>query len=563
MKQDYYGKAEYGITMKELLYKRKRAFVIYLIACTFPVFNDISGILIFGVLSKAIQIGEMQFFIITIFIALAYIPFNFFLQFLSRLLRIKYMRDTIFDVRLAAFQTILHMSYRDFSKKSKDVYVSNLVNDINKFEKNFFVNLLNLMYRSGMFLISLGIIMFLDWRIGVSLLLLSGIIFFISRAFADKTKALQKRVSETNEEATVQIANVLNGLEIIKLNNIEERFLKNTNDVIEKVEINKSRFRFFNETQRNMAMFFHLFIILGIMIYLTFLMKTGADYGVLMIIIMLANNVTFSLPDMFPRINVIKSSAALYERITTSEYLETRNQNPEPFIFQKEIKVENLSFSYDNKTIFKDVSFTIEKGRKYLIKGPSGVGKSTLIKILSMIYDNYEGRITLDGIDYNLINERSFNNSVSFVYQDVFLFEDTIGNNVSLYKSLPEDALFDALNKSGLKEMIASRAEGINAVLEENGKNLSGGERQRISVARAIAKGAAVVFIDEGTSALNVELGRELEETFLALEGTVLNISHRYYEGISEQYDYVIEISNHKITVQPGRAYFENEVKYA
>jgi ATP-binding cassette subfamily B protein len=99
----------------------------------------------------------------------------------------------------------------------------------------------------------------------------------------------------------------------------------------------------------------------------------------------------------------------------------------------------------------------------------------------------------------------------------------------------------------------------LNQRLTENGKNLSGGQRQRISIARAMAKNAEILFVDEGTSSLNEELGREIEKVFLELDSTVIAISHRYYEGVTENYDYVIELKNGEIHSYPAKDYF-NEV---
>jgi len=139
------------------------------------------------------------------------------------------------------------------------------------------------------------------------------------------------------------------------------------------------------------------------------------------------------------------------------------------------------------------------------------------------------------------------------------LFEDTIRNNITLYKDIPVDQIDYAVKVCGLDAILTEKKGGIEDKLTENGKNLSGGQRQRISIARAIAKNAEILFVDEGTSSLNEELGREIEKVFLALDNTVIAISHRFYEGVTENYDYVIEVKNGSIHSFSAKDYF-NEV---
>ncbi len=182
------------------------------------------------------------------------------------------------------------------------------------------------------------------------------------------------------------------------------------------------------------------------------------------------------------------------------------------------------------------------------------------MNLLSMTYDNYEGEIRVDGIEYKTIMEKTFHDKVAFIYQDVFLFEDTIRNNITLYKDLPKERVDFAAKACELDSVIADRKLGLDEPLSENGKNLSGGQRQRISIARAIAKQAEILFVDEGTSSLNEDLGKEIEKVFLSLPQTVIAISHRYYEGVTDQYDYVLEIKNGQIHQYEAKEYFGEAV---
>ena len=132
-------------------------------------------------------------------------------------------------------------------------------------------------------------------------------------------------------------------------------------------------------------------------------------------------------------------------------------------------------------------------------------------------------------------------------------------NNITLYKDIPLEQINYAVKVCGLDSIIDLQKAGLDGKLTENGKNLSGGQRQRISIARAIAKNAEILFVDEGTSSLNEDLGREIEKVFLELDNTVIAISHRYYEGVTENYDYVIEVKSGSVRSYPAKDYF-NEV---
>lgn len=549
--------------MFKLLRKRKLKFTLYIIASFFPVITDLLRIGVFALIFDAIEVKDLNYFYKVAIVAIIYIPLSFGIYIASRMMRISFMHDTILDVRIAAFDKIINTSYLNFNKQSKDVYISNLVNDINNFEANFFVNFLNFIYRGGVYLVSLIFLIFIDYKLAIAMFIVSVFMSFLSKAFQARTTKYQKQVSKDNEEVTINLSNVFNGLEILKLNNIEDKFIGNSLDKINKVERSKFKFRFYSETQRNISYGIGFGIFILVLLYLLIQFESGMTYAKIMIIIQFATAITFALPDIFPRLNVIKSSAEIYQKITKTEEEYFQNNRQHDFQFNNKITVNNLNFKYDNKTIFEDASFVIQKGKKYLIKGPSGVGKSTLIKLLSMVYEDYDGEIIVDEHNLKNIKTKSFNDQVAFVYQEVFLFQDSIKNNIALYKPINQETLTKAINDSGLREFVANKPQGIDELISENGKNLSGGERQRISIARSIAKNAQILFVDEGTSALNEELGTEIEKAFLNLDNTVVAISHRYYPGVSEQYDYVLEIKEGKVNTYSAKDYFSEEAQYA
>ncbi|KAB3531567.1 ABC transporter ATP-binding protein [Alkaliphilus serpentinus] len=542
--------------MRELLLKRKSRFILYVFACLFPVIDQVLKNYSFALLIGSIEVATIDYFIKVLMINIAITLLGILLFMASRFMRISYMRDTILDVRLNAFDKILKKSYEGFSKKSKDVYISNLVNDVNIFEREFFFKLINVIFRGGAYIASIGLLMFMDFRFAMVMLIISLSVFFLSKRFEKRTVKLQEEVSDNNESFTVGISNTLNGLEILKLNRLEDEFLYKSLKKVDDVERKKFHFTVFTEGQRSLTRFLGYVIFVGILMYLLNLAFAGESITRITFMLQLANSCVWTIGMVLPLFNDLKAAAKIYNKITKSDGEATTSINKkQSFSFNKFIEVKDLRFSYEGKEILKGASFTIEKGKKYLLKGPSGAGKSTLIKLLSMIYDNYEGSIKVDGVDFREIKEDTINDHVSYIYQDVFLFEDTVKNNITLFKDMPEKRILKATKHAGLDEFLATKELGLNEPLMENGKNLSGGQRQRISIARAIIKDASLLFVDEGTSSLNQELGSAIEDTILSLDSTVIAISHRYYEGITEKYDYVLELNNGQILQHQSQDY--------
>lgn len=554
--------------MKGLLFKRKLRFIKYIIASFMFNIEHLLGIGVFGLVLWAIESKDMENFKIVVILSIAYALYSGLSFYISRMLRIGYMRDTILDVRKEAYDKIIGMTYRDFSKKSKDVYISNLINDINNFEERFFVSLLNLLIDATSVIIYFIIILIIDIRLAGIIFVSCIVLSLIGHLFTKKTEKLQQKVSTENEKFTVDISNTFNGIEILKLNRIDDKFLNKSLSAMKRVLNKKFALNVYSDMQREVIFVLAYIIMIISMVYMTSQVAIGVSFTLAGILIQLSSSLSFSLVQVFPMYNVTKASASLYVKIAKKEINDelSNNINSELektsnlFQFNDAITVKNVTFKYDDREILSNASFKIKKGKKYLIKGVSGAGKSTLMKLLSLTYDTYEGNIYVDNINLREIDEKSFNSKVAHIYQDVFLFEDSILSNITLYKDVSKEAVDFAITAAGLREVV--NTYGLNNVLKENGKNLSGGQRQRISIARAIAKDSEILFIDEGTSSLNENLGMEIEKTFLSLDRTVLSISHRFYEGVTNKYDYVLEIKNGLVNTFPASEYFGEVVSW-
>ncbi len=544
--------------MKDLLLKRPKAFAIYIFACFILVVGDLLGPWCFALLIGSIEKGDLNYFYRTVALCMVIAVISISIFICSRFLRIGYMRDTLLDVRTLAFDRILKMSYEKFNQSSKEIYVSNLINDINTFEQNFFLKLLNIIYQGGKYVFSILILIIIDPLFGLGTASISLLVYAISSRFENQTVKLQTQVSQYNEAFTLEASNTLNGLEILKLNRVEDLFLNKTIAAIDKVERKKLHFAVFTESQRGVTRFLSNFIFVGMMVYLLTQAYNNVSLTQIALLLQLGGGCIWPIGYVLPMFNELKASLAIFDKICTPETTQEESvKSNQPYAFENDFSIRNLNFSYDGKSALRVPDLSLERGKKYLIKGASGAGKSTLLKLLSKIYENYEGDILLDQVPLSHIDEVDFNRHIAFIYQDVFLFEDTIRNNITLFKEATDEELEQVIRQAGLEDLIQSKPNGLDEMLSENGKNLSGGQRQRISIARAIFKKADILFVDEGTSSLNEELGRDIESTILSLDCTVVAISHRYYAGITEQYDHVLEIADGDLTAYTSELYFE------
>lgn len=194
------------------------------------------------------------------------------------------------------------------------------------------------------------------------------------------------------------------------------------------------------------------------------------------------------------------------------------------------IELKNISFSYNERKIIDNVSLSIKENTTTAIIGPSGGGKTTLCNLMARFWDVDEGEVTLGGINVKDYNMDSLMSNFAFVFQSVYLFEDTIENNIKFgNQSATHEEVVEAAKKTRCDEFISKLPNGYDTVIGEGGANLSGGEKQRISIARAIMKNAPVIILDEATANVDPENEKELVEAVNALtkEKTIVMIAHR------------------------------------
>ncbi|MFA7471999.1 MAG: ABC transporter ATP-binding protein [Spirosomataceae bacterium] len=198
--------------------------------------------------------------------------------------------------------------------------------------------------------------------------------------------------------------------------------------------------------------------------------------------------------------------------------------------FNDKIEFRNVSFSYSNKPVLKNVNLEIPKGKIIALVGPSGVGKSTIADLIPRFYEATEGEILIDGINVNRIKMESLRSHMSFVTQEIILFNDTIYNNIALgHPDADREKVIEAAKIANAHDFIMQTEHGYDTVIGDRGIRLSGGQRQRISIARAVFKDPAILILDEATSALDTESEKSVQTALnnLMRGRTTLVIAHR------------------------------------
>ncbi|GHT86658.1 hypothetical protein FACS18947_6650 [Bacteroidia bacterium] len=229
----------------------------------------------------------------------------------------------------------------------------------------------------------------------------------------------------------------------------------------------------------------------------------------------------------------------------------------------KGISIQNLSFSYDdekdaNKTIvIKGFNYTFRPGKKYAIIGSSGSGKTTLFKLILKEESVKVGQIFIDDRDLAAMSDEEILKTISCMNQNVFVFADTIRNNITLYKEIDDNTYDDVIRLCKLDELISSYPNLDNREIALNGENISGGQKQRIALARALLSNTPVLLLDEALNALDSATAKEILSGILKLDVMVIAILHGYDSEMLSEFDYIISFDEnvmYDVAYRPGGA---------
>lgn len=263
-------------------------------------------------------------------------------------------------------------------------------------------------------------------------------------------------------------------------------------------------------------------------------MHGNMSLGALVAYVEYSRNCTWPMEMMGWLTNDLSSAVASYRKIRKIYDVRPEIEDAKDSVTLDSVKgdidFEHVSFELDGKKILSDISFSVKEGKTLGIMGATGSGKSSIINLLHRFYDANEGCVKLDGVDIRKLSLRQLRRSIAVVLQDVFLFSDTIEENIKMgnRKTMQMDEIRSAAASAQASSFIEKMDEQYNTVIGERGVGLSGGQKQRISIARALSKHSPILVMDDSTSALDMETEHEIQNTLNTLTDTTkIIIAHR------------------------------------
>ncbi len=540
--------------MKKKILYFKNLYLALLIFALFAFINFKLSFALYDLINIALK-GQWDLFLdqakLVMLYAILLLPVNLITSFVKSFV----VKDVMIHMKGDYIKKVFQKNISEFQNDNNALYVSALTNDFNLIEKDYVEQIINMLEGFINFATSILIIFLINpliLLIGIAMIGLNAIISILS------SKPIKKHNKERSEMMSRYggfIKEVLSAFHIIKTNDLESRITDTYHSESKKIQDKKyiiDRIMSYVYAIQNMNFGITF---LGLMFFVSFLTLKGIILfsGVAVVAQNIDNIIgpVAQFSDALPRILSVKS---LFVRI--EETLKNQSVYEETKSFgglKDKVEFKGVSFAYGENTVLDHVDLTFEKGKKYLVVGPSGGGKSTVLRLLRKYFSPKSGSIYIDGVNLQDIRKLDYFAKIANIEQQIFLFEETLRNNLTLYKDFSEEEIWDAIDRAGLHEFVKSQPDGLERMILDNGKNISGGEKSRIAIARGLLNKADIIFLDEAFASLDYAKAKEIEERLLSLKDvSVVNVSHVIIEENKDKYDEIVYVKNQKITCVPS-----------
>lgn len=449
-----------------------------------------------------------------------------------------------------AFKKLIGKSISSFRDESAAGYLSALTNDAASIETNYLAQLLAMITKAVTFIGALLLMCRYSLLMTAIAAGLTVLPLIASLLTGSRLQAVESRVSERNGEFTAALSDCLAGFTVVKNFKAEREIFRLFAQSNKALEHEKFTGRRIKTLVGMIGAVTGIFAQLGVFIAGVYLSMKGGSMtpGAVVLFVNLMNFIISpiaELPGLLAcrkaALGLVDKLAAALERSSSREGSETLNR------LEHGIRLENVSFAYEpGKTVLHGINAEFEAGRAYALVGGSGSGKSTLLNLLMAAETNYSGHILADGIELSDISTESLYGTMAAIQQNVFVFNASIKDNVSMFRDFPKTEMDEAIARAHLGALIRERGEDY--LCGENGSGLSGGEKQRISIARSLLKKSSVLLADEVTAALDAQTAHRVSSDILDLQGiTRIVVTHTLEESLLRRYDKIFVLRGGRI----------------
>lgn len=462
----------------------------------------------------------------------------------------KFITKGISGYKEYVFSELTKKNISAFSGENTSTYISALTNDIQVIEQGYLWDTFSMIESLLTFIGAMVMMIWYSSMLTLIAVCLSLLPLIASILTGNRVAEKEKKVSERNEAYTSALRDSLGGFSVIKSFKAEAemiRIFKENVGELAKAQCGKYKMRILVQMFGSVA---GITAQLGVFIFGAYLALSGKGVtaGTTMIFVQLMNYIISPIGTIPTCIAERKAARVLIEKLANALGANVREEHKaEHKKLEHGITIKELSFGYEQeKQVLTNINCIFELGKKYAIVGASGSGKSTLLDLLMASYQNYGGKILYDDTELREICSDNLYEIESIIQQNVFVFNATIKDNITMFRDFREEQISEAIQLSGLSALIEEK--GTDYLCGENGSGLSGGERQRISIARSLLKKSQVLLVDEATAALDAETAYQVSSAILGLEGvTSIVVTHSLDEGQLRQYDGIIALKNGSI----------------
>lgn len=457
----------------------------------------------------------------------------------------------LYDIRYDIIQRLFKLKMKNFDEIPSGKFQERIKNDPEGIFSVFSVvqyNIFNIITEVFM----LAYVMYLNIIIGLIYILGIIIIYFYEKYAYEKFEKLEEESKIQREKSGTILNEILRGIRDIKLLGITNKVNKMTSETLDKqskldTKISISRMNIYNTTEIVKDILIFIIIFLGI-----FLININKLTLTTFLIIFMYRNDIFSLVFSYTSLKeyLVKYKVAknrIMELFDNKKFPIETYGNESIDNVKGEIEFKNVSFAYNKKEIIHNVSFKVNSLEDVALVGKSGSGKSTLFNLLTKSYDNYEGIITIDGVDIKKLNQKTLIDSISIISQNPYIFNLSIKDNLKLIdKNITDDDIINACKTARIHDFIETLPDKYNTLLGEGGVNLSGGQKQRLAIARALLKQSKILLFDEATSSLDNITQDEIQTAIKSISKnfTIITIAHRLSTIINSNKIYLLEEGN-------------------